>query len=269
MGNKIKYLILSSFLMMAVAEGQVYLPAFRIEIWRDTLCIEEPMVLKCWLVNNNNVPIKVWDKMAISLITYGYVNFYLISKKDTTQYKIGIHDNSRQLPSFEIPAKDSLYWYSILSWHNFVYTPIRNLSPGQFKIYGEYMLTVKDILADSFCFPVIQSNEVSFYAVGIPDSERTIYDEWIPLTHDYFWWGERFDRCWVRKDYNEICKRVAETKSRFALYAHYIYCKSTGDKKAMQEFLSKYPQGPLSEMIEFMLDRDKARKKYPLNVFAR
>lgn len=262
-----KLLISVAFIILLI-EGQSYLPIFRLEMPQDSIYIEEPMVLKCWLVNDNDVPVKVWDEGPVGLLYTGGIDFYLTSAvKDTFRYAVGIDDFTRRMPSLEIKAHDSIYWYSLLGWHNFIRTPIRNVFPGQFKIFSRYNLTVKNAMTDSFSFPVIQSNEISFTAIGIPDSEQTIYDEWIPLTHEYFWWGERFENRWVRPDYNELCKRVAESKSRFARYAHYIYCKSTGDKKEMQKFLKRYPSGPLSELIEFMRNPDEARKKYPCNTW--
>ncbi len=268
--NKINFLIFCAIILVAFSNSQPYLPNFRLEIWRDSVYIDEPLIFKCWLINNSIMPIKVWDRGPIGLLTTGSIDFYLITAGgDTHRYTMGIDDFSRQMPSLEIPPNDSMYWYSVLSWHNFVCTSVRNLSPGQFRIFARYGLTIKDPATDSIRFPIIRSNEVWIIAGEIPDSERVIYDEWIPLTHDYFWWGERFERIWVRDDYNELCKQVADMKSRFAIYAHYIYCKSTGDKKEMQKFLERYPGTPLAEMIEFLLDVDKAQKKYPLNFFAK
>jgi len=271
MVNKIRFLFFLSTLLIVFIYGENRInnvPHFRIEIGQDTIYLGEPIVLRCWLINNNNLPIKIWKEGAIGLLISGRIAFYLISpQKDTSPYAIGIHDNLRGLPNLEILPFDSIYWYSILGWHNFVRSKVIRYPPGVFEIKGAYYLNIKD--SDSLLCSVLESNVASFTAIQIPDSEWVIYDEWIPHTREYFWWGERFRNRWVRPDYNEICKRVAETKSKFAPYAHYIYCKSTGNKKAMQEFLDKYPVGPLSELIEFMLDPDKARQKFPLNFLAK
>ncbi|MGQ9702867.1 MAG: hypothetical protein ACUVQT_10530 [bacterium] len=270
MVDKIKILTPLTILLIAISNSQPLLPNFRIEIYQDSIYVGEPIIIKYWLVNRNNVPIKVWDKTCVSLITYGYADFYLISENgDTSRYGIGICNDSRQLPSLDLPPSDSMYWYIMLSWYNFVWTKSNNYLPGQYRINGLYYLTVKDKIKDSFLFPELKSNTLTFFATGIPDSERSIYDEWIPLTREYFWYGERFKDRWVRQDYNELCKRVAESKSRFARYAHYIYCKTTGDKKEMQKFLERYPAGPLSELIEFMFNPAEACKKYPLNAWAK
>ncbi|MGQ9847639.1 MAG: hypothetical protein ACUVQP_09100 [Bacteroidales bacterium] len=274
MVDKIKILTPLTILLIVISNSQPLLPNFRIEIYQDSIYVGEPIVIRYWLVNRNNAPVKVWDKTCVSLITYGYADFYLISENgDTSRYSIGICNNSRSMPSLEIPARDSSYWYLMLSWYNFWYNSPRSKNykflPGQYELISIYGLIAKDKMADSFVFPNLKSNEINFVATEIPDSERSIYDEWIPLTREYFWYGERFKDRWVRQDYNELCKRVAESKSRFARYAHYIYCKTTGDKKEMQKFLERYPAGPLSELIEFMFNPAEACKKYPLNAWAK
>lgn len=270
MVNKIKVLILWTILLIVLSNSQPLLPSFRIEIWQDTIYLGEPIMLKCWLVNNNNLPIKVWKEGPVGLLYTGNIVFYFISvSKDTSWYAVGIHDFIRRLPDLEILPGDSIYWYSLLGWHNFARSKTLKFQPGEFKIKGAYYLSVKSESFDSLLFSILESNVASYVAVQMPDSERIIYEEWIPLTREYFWWGERFRDRWVRQDYNELCKNVAETKSRFAQYAHYIYCKSTGDRKAMQEFLNKYPAGPLSELVEFMFNPDEARQRFPLNFSAK
>ncbi len=272
--NKVKFSFFWIIFLVVSMYGETRItpvPQFRIEIWQDTIYLGEPILIKCWLINNNEIPVKIWNKHSRGLLIFGCVDFYLFyPKNDTARYDVGINaEMGSLLPGKEILPFDSIYWHSILGWHNFARSKVIWYQPGEFKIKGVYYLSIKDEDSNSLLYFGLESNVASFVAVQIPDSEKAIYDEWIPLTREYFWWGERFRDRWVREDYNELCKRVSETKSRFAAYAHYIYCKSTGDKKAMREFLDKYPVGPLSELIEFMLDPDKARQKFPLNFLAK
>ncbi|MGB9721999.1 MAG: hypothetical protein ACPL28_11050 [bacterium] len=267
--KNLKLLLLYLSLFLAFSEAQSLLVNFRLEIWKDTVYIGEPIILKCWLVNNNDLAVKVWREGPTGLLYIGAIDFYLTSSgRDTSRYAVGIKDFTRQMPSLDISPRDSIYWYSMLCWNNFARSEKLLYQAGEYEIIGRYTLIAKDAAADTLLFFEIISNKNIFFATEIPDSEKAIYNELIPLTREYFWWGERFDKTWTRKDYNDLCKRVADTKSRFAIYAHYIYCKSTGDKNEMQKFLQRYPKGPLSELVEFMLNPIEAKVKYPLNYFA-
>lgn len=263
--------IIYFILFGAFAGAQPFSVNFRIEIWKDTIYIGDPIILKCWVINDNSAAVKVWHRGPLGLLANGNVDYYLIShQNDTSYYGINIEDFSRQSPELEIASKDSFYWYSLLSWHNFHFhsNKVSQFSSGFYRIIAKYYLPIECDTGD-YSEIVIQSNEVSFYAIEETVFEQEIFNKWISLTKEYFLWGERFETTWTRKDYNELCKWVAETKSRFAMYAHYIYCKSTGDKKAMRKFLDKYPGTPLTELVEFMYNPEEAKRKYPLNFFSK
>jgi hypothetical protein len=208
----------------------------------------------------------------MGLLYYGHVDLYLItSSSDTSRYSVGINAIDGSSPRHELNAHDSLYWYFILGWHNFARANTLPYSPGEFELFGSYYLTIKDSVNNAYSNATIEAKAVKFRVTEDVDAglETQIHDEWMSLTREYLWWGERFKQTWTREDYNELCKQYAELNLPFAIYAHYFYCKSTKDEQEMKKFLKRYVDGPLPELIQFYLNHSDAQKKYPQNLLAR
>lgn len=265
----IRILTLFVVIFFSTIYGETILPVLRIENAYNSLFCGEPIMLKCWLINRNNTNVKVWDIISQSLIQSGLIHFNLITPTaDTINYRIGIKSHMINTPTFVIPPKDSLYWYTALNWNNFLNNGNHSIKPGDYIIYAIYSYKRSDSLDLHFPYIPLKSNTITLVCTNLPDSERSIWNEWIPLTNEYYNWGERFRGSWVRKDYNDLCKKIAYKKSRFAIYAHFIYCKTTGDTTETRKFTNIYNQTSFNEILEFIINRDAAKLKYPCNVYS-
>ena len=187
---------------------------------------------------------------------------------------------------FFIGPRDSVYYYTILSWRGFgSLRKINELMHGYYAMASRYHFRLK-------------SNVDSFYGLPLPDSERTVYEE-VKVPLEYFWTGPEGFPLHRREDqvrFASQLKKVTRKKSIFAPFCHYILWRLSLFQSIIKfpeplntidlanEFFKLYPDSPLAEKLSFEMfryyawyckekDEEKGRavvrealKKYPDNL---
>uniref|UniRef100_A0A7V1EJ70 Uncharacterized protein n=1 Tax=candidate division WOR-3 bacterium TaxID=2052148 RepID=A0A7V1EJ70_UNCW3 len=267
------YLVLAALQYMVYGENTL---TYRIELTKDTIYFGEPIIVKCKLINRSERKVPIFSYPGTALLTFGYTNFYLSSPSNYKDYKYGVYLHSNLLvhsDSFTLDTRDSVYYYTILSWIGFTYLKYNNLKQGWYKIRSTYFS--------------LESNVDSFYADALPAKEKEIFEE-IGAIVDTFWvwpeggWPPMRDK--IRKVFPNIIK---QEKSVFSPFCYYMLWRMVFNDESKAEFLAEeffklYPDSPLTEKFAFDLyryygwykkDEDKGRtiildalEKYPDNL---
>jgi len=269
---KLILIIISIFNVLFAQDTLTY----RIEIMKDTVYIEEPIIIKCRLINNSGRSVRTYSYPSTSLLSFGYNRFFLIDSYASREYRYGVYSHELLLvrsDTFLLAPQDSVYYYTILSWSGFVSLNQDGLKPGYYRIKAEYFS--------------LNSNVDSFYAMQLPVEERVIFDKVGSLIDEYWSWPEACssgtkDR--IREIMPDVIKNSSSVFTPFCYYMLWRMSFSDDDmaNSLVDEFLKLYPDSPLAEKFTFDLfryygwykkDEDKGRevildalRKYPNNL---
>ncbi len=255
------WLSTSSIVVLTYADDMEL--TFRIEIMKDSIVVGEPLIVKCWLINNSRKTVEICGECGTAALVYGNLDFYLSPKAKTVTpytYKIGKHVLAPIRSLFTLDPYDSTYWYNLLWLENFQLNK-KELGGRSFCIFATAGFLVDKSQQD---LKTLTSAIDYFVVVSLPVIEKEIFNEWTSYADEYFSYGDRIPYAKDAKKFHDLCIKIAKSDSRLAYYAHYIASTlGFADRKTQLLFLEKYPNTPLAEMLEFGLNKEEAMKKYP------
>jgi len=238
--------------LLCVVSSQDML-SYRIETTKDTILFGEPIIVKCKLANTGNTDIAIFSYPGAALLTYDYAAFYLNDRNNQREYKYGVFTHASIIThsdTFILKAKDSVYYYTVLSWDGkdgFVHLEYENLIPGYYRIRSTYLS--------------LESNVDSFYATSMSAEDQAIFER-VGMIVDEFWsWPENTQKQETRKEIlNNFPQLIEEQESVLSPFCHYMLWRIVFSEQSRAEdladrFFRRYANSPLSEKLAFDLYR--------------
>jgi len=253
-------LLLIGFLCLAFAADTL---TYKIEIMKDTIYIGEPIIVRCQLINESTRDIAILAYHSAALLSFDFVEFYLYDQNNDIEYKYGVnvHTSSLKSPNeFLLASKDSVYYYTILSWNSndgFIQLKYSEVEPGFYKIRSTYLS--------------VESNADSFYAATMPAEEKMVFEQ-VGTLVDKFW-------SWPEGGWPPMSARILETfpeliekeKTVLIPFCHYMLWRESlindepNVESLAEQFFEYYPNTPLAEKFAFDMYRYYAWYKKDVN----
>ena len=244
--------------------------SLRLEAINDTIFISEPLIIRCWLVNNEKSTARIFGRWGVNALIFGGLDFFLSTESDSLtkhDYRLGVNASTFTQYSIAVAPDDSIYWYNLLWLPNFRMSQLGK-ELRVVLIRGEYGFCTDESYRDARS--IISEGE-SFVVIPGPEAEIGFPQEWMGYAREYFAFGDNMLSTETFKAFLALCEKIAKSDSRLSYYARYIPFTLYGvksDSLNMMDFINKYPNTPLSEILEFSCDKKRATAKYPRNILA-